>query len=72
MKMMKNRIVTIMIIPGMTIIPTTLTIVVVPAVVVARNGRSAIELTVLIKSINGVVRGNVKRSVFMRVLSLLL
>lgn len=65
--MMKNKIVTIMIISGMTIILTILTIVVMPAIVVARNGRLAIELTILIKSINEVVRGNVKRSVCMHV-----
>jgi len=67
MKMMKNRIAMIMITPGMIIILITLTVVIVVLSIVARNERLAINLTVLIKSINGVARGNVKRSVHMYV-----
>jgi len=61
MKMMKNRIVMIMIILGMIIILITLTVVIVLLAIVARNEKLAINLTVLIKSINGVARGNVKK-----------
>jgi len=65
MKMMKNKIVMIMITSGMIIILITLTVVIVVLEIVARNEKLAINLTVLIKSINGVARGNVKRSVCM-------
>lgn len=56
--MMKNRIVIMTMTLGMIIILIT-RILVVP-VVVARNERLAVDLTVLIKSINGVAQGNVK------------
>lgn len=58
---MKNKtvMIMIMIIPGMTIILTTL-ILAVALAVVAGNERLAINLTVLIKSINGMARGKVK------------
>jgi len=55
----------IMITSGMIIILITLTVVIVVLEIVARNEKLAINLTVLIKSINGVARGNVKRSVCM-------
>jgi len=58
MKITMNRIVmimVIMIIHGMTMVPITLTVIVVPAIV-ARNERLAVDLTILIKSINGVAR----------------
>lgn len=65
LKMIKKRLTIMTITLGMI----TLVLVVVPAVV-ARNERLAIlDLTLLIKSINGVAQGNVKRDI--RIISLI-